>query len=69
LAYLAEHPDAMDTLEGIAEWWVLRQQVRVELDSLNRALLRLTAEGVLEAEGKGELARYHLKKSDSDDKK
>jgi len=69
MAYLAEHPEAMDTLEGIAEWWVLRQQGRVELDSLNRALLRLKAEGLLEAEGKGQLARYRLKKSDSDHKK
>jgi hypothetical protein len=28
LAYLAEHPQAMDTIEGIAEWWVRRQEVR-----------------------------------------
>ncbi len=31
LAYLAEHPRATDTLQGIAEWWVLRRLVQVEV--------------------------------------
>jgi Fe2+ or Zn2+ uptake regulation protein len=46
--YLAEHPQAMDTAEGIAEWWVMRQQVRVEVETLLRVLQRLVDEALVE---------------------
>ena len=59
--YLAEHPEAMDTIEGIAEWWLMRQRIRVELEALMRVLSRLTCEGVVERIGEGESARYRLK--------
>lgn len=59
--YLAEHPEAMDTTEGIAEWWLMRQRIRVDLEALERALSRMTGEGVLEQIGEGHLARYRLK--------
>ena len=48
LAYLAEHPHAMDTLGGIAEWWIERHRIRVGVDALSRALARLADKGVLE---------------------
>lgn len=48
LAYLDEHPRAMDTLEGIAEWWVMRQRIRTDLALLQTLLDRLVTEGVLE---------------------
>jgi Fe2+ or Zn2+ uptake regulation protein len=60
--YLNEHPDATDTLEGIAEWWILRQKVRVDFETLARALKRMTERGLLERIGSGERARYRLKK-------
>lgn len=59
--YLAEHPEAMDTTEGIAEWWLMRQRIRVDLEAVVRVLSRLTGEGVLERIGEGEFARYRLK--------
>ena len=60
LAYLAEHPGAMDTREGIAEWWLLRQRVRVVVEQVDRVLRRLTEEGTLKATGAGAARRYRL---------
>ncbi len=65
LGYLAEHPQAMDTLEGIAEWWLMRHQVRVDVATLARALSRLTEDGALEGIGTGEHRRFRLKSYDS----
>lgn len=59
--YLAEHPQAMDTLEGIGEWWVMRQRVRADLEALTKVLRDLTDQGLLEKIGSGESARYRLK--------
>jgi hypothetical protein len=58
LAYLTEHPEAMDTLEGIAEWWLLRQMARVEVPRVARVLGRLTARGLVEQVGTGPSCRY-----------
>jgi hypothetical protein len=66
ITYLAEHPDAMDTMEGIAEWWVMRQRIRVQLEALSRVLSRLTHDGLLEKIGQGEKARYRLKMKSED---
>lgn len=61
LGYLAEHPEASDTLEGIAEWWLMRQRVRVEVDTLKRVLRYLTNSGQLEELGKATNPQYRLK--------
>jgi DNA-binding HxlR family transcriptional regulator len=61
LGYLTEHPQAMDTLEGIAEWWLMRQHIRVSVTMLARVLRRLTEQGVLEELGSPEEPRYRLK--------
>ena len=45
--YLEEHPDAMEALDGIAEWWVARSQIRFEVEALSRVLKELTESGVL----------------------
>lgn len=63
LDYLSEHPQATDTLEGIAEWWVMREQVRVDVKLLERVLHRLTEQGFLEEIHGGAQVRFSLKKS------
>ena len=61
LAYLAEHPQAMDSVEGIAQWWIMRQQVRVTAKTVTRVLRGLAEKGLLEEFGEGEQRRYRLK--------
>jgi Fe2+ or Zn2+ uptake regulation protein len=58
LGYLDEHPHAMDTVEGIAEWWLMRQQIRVHVTTLMRVLHRLTERGLVDEIGTGEQRRY-----------
>ena len=62
LGYLSEHPQAMDTTEGIAQWWIMRQQVRVNVTKLTRVLKGLAEKGLLEEFGVGEERRYRLKR-------
>ena len=60
LAYLAEHPQAMDSVEGIAQWWIPRQQIRVTVTTLMRALQGLTEKGLVEELGGEGQRRYRL---------
>jgi hypothetical protein len=60
LRYLAARPQAADTVEGIAEWWLLRQQVCVVVERVERVLRQLTARGILEEVGTGVSRRYRL---------
>lgn len=60
LGYLEEHPHAMDTLEGIAEWWIERERIRFDVARVAGALARLVDRGVLERIGAGECALYRL---------
>jgi hypothetical protein len=61
-SYLAECPNAMDTKRGVTEWWVMRQQVRIQVEAVARALDRLVASGLLEVIGSGEQRLYRLKR-------
>ena len=61
LAYLAGRPQAIDGVEGIAQWWISQQQVRVIVSTLARVLRRLTDMGLLEELGEGEQRRYRRK--------
>jgi hypothetical protein len=63
-SYLAEHPEAMDTLEGIAGWWLMRQQIRVDLERLDRVLHRLVDAGILEILGPDESPQFRLRRSE-----
>jgi hypothetical protein len=61
-AYLAECPNAMDTRLGVTEWWLMRHQVRVQVEAVGRALDQLVEDGVLEESGSGEQRLYRLKR-------
>jgi hypothetical protein len=62
LGYLEEHPHATDTVEGIAEWWIMRQQIRVNATTVTRVLQDLMERGLVEELGAGEQRRYRLKR-------
>jgi hypothetical protein len=62
LGYLAEHQRAGDTLEGIAEWWLQRHQVRAVVEALQRVLDALCAQGVVAGVGTGRHRRYYLRR-------
>ena len=45
--YLSRHPEAADTAEGIARWWLIQSQVEAQLPRLEFALELLVNRGVL----------------------
>lgn len=46
-AYLANSPQAADTPEGIAQWWLPRMGVELPLADVRAALERMVRSGVL----------------------
>ena len=45
MAYLVDHPNARDTLEGIVEWWLLEREIKFETARVKEALSNLVAGG------------------------
>lgn len=60
LSYLSTHPNAQDTVEGIAEWWLLEQRIRHVSRHVKQALAELVAQGMV-LERTGEDARVHYR--------
>ena len=61
LGYLVEHPDAQDTLEGIAQWWIPEQGIRTQIGNIKKAIAELVAqELVLERRGKDSRVHYRI---------
>jgi hypothetical protein len=60
-AYFAQHPRAMDTAEGIVEWWMPPDRIRADPQTMKRVLDRLVEQGMIERVGTGEYAHYRLK--------
>ncbi len=49
LAYLAEHPDATDTLGGIGAWWLRERKSELPPLLLREVLSDLVTQGLVEA--------------------
>ena len=47
LDYLRENPEAQDTVRGVAEWWLLKQQIVQSTADVEAALANLVAQGKL----------------------
>ena len=62
--YLAAHPRAADSLEGITRWWLMRQRIHYELSLVEAALRHLCRKGVVASSPLGDDALYRLKRQD-----
>jgi hypothetical protein len=63
LAYLAGHPDAQDTLDGIVEWWLLEQKIGQQIARVKEALTWLVKEELILAfQGKDAKTHYCINK-------
>lgn len=61
LAYLVEHPEAQDTLEGIVQWWLLDREIKRWTAEVRAALAELVAAGlVIERQGPDGLTHYRI---------
>ena len=61
LAYLAEHPAAQDTLEGIAEWWLMEQRIKTQVALVKETMADLVRRKlVLERQGKDSRIHYRI---------
>ena len=60
LAYMAENPDAQDTLEGIVGWWLSGQDVKSNAALVEEALTELVDRGLILAR-RAEDARVYYK--------
>ena len=47
LAYLAEHPSAQDTLEGIVHWWLMERKIKYNHMLVAEALDELIERGLI----------------------
>jgi len=50
LGYLSGRPHAMDTIEGIAEWWILSERIDLSIKKISTAIQYLMKNGYLKAE-------------------
>ena len=54
LDYLARHPDAQDTIEGILHWWVLDTCIRNWAPKITETVAQLVERGFLEQKSSGD---------------
>lgn len=47
LSYLAKHPDAGDTVEGIVQWWLLEQRIERQVAETQNELHKLVCQGLV----------------------
>src|SRR5215510_15320649 len=68
LAYLVEHPQAQDTLEGITHWWWLGQEIARRTAEVQSVLVDLVRRGlVLERRGADGRIHYRVNQHESEE--
>ena len=64
LAYLAEHPDAQDTLEGIVQWWLLERKIRYQTNIVKEILDDLVLQGLVRKHEVRNSATFYQRQSE-----
>jgi hypothetical protein len=59
LRYLETHPEAKDTLEGIARWWLERERAERLLEEVERAVTLLLASDLVVETRRHGMAPYY----------
>ncbi len=63
VSYLTQKPSAKDTFEGIAEWWLLKQEINKAVDIVDQALALLESKGFVSVKHyRGQEKYYQLNK-------
>jgi hypothetical protein len=61
LRYLAQHPNAADTADGVLEWWLLKQSIFDEERVVEKALAGLVEQKLIfKVEAADSRKYYHL---------
>jgi len=47
MKYFLQNPDAADTLEGIASWWLVGQKIDYEIDKVSESINELIHKGYI----------------------
>ena len=63
LCYLAENPDAGDTLTGIVDQWLLRQRVAYETKNVSEVVAQLVSEGLILGPAKTDSGIYRVNRT------
>lgn len=64
LAYLVDHPDAQDTVEGVIEWWLLEQRIERARTQVKTTLAQLVGEELVFARtGAGGRVSYRVNRT------
>ena len=64
LRYLQDQPDAKDTLQGIAQWWILRECAERKISEVEEGISVLLAKGlIVEIRREGLPSYYGLNKT------
>ena len=68
LQYLQGHPDAKDTLEGIAQWWLLKEWTERKYYQIETSLSFLVSRGlVIQRKREGMPPYYWLNRAKQDE--
>ena len=65
LAYLARHPGAQDTLDGILHWWLMERLIEIHKPKVEASVDELVDRGYLLVVGNERTGRFYRFNPDS----